>query len=324
MPKLNGYRALHTTVVGPEGRPLEIQVRTREMHETAEFGVAAHWLYKGGSKDGQADEEWLAWIRQLMDWQEDETDPREFIKTLPHRPLRRRGLRLHAQGRGQGAAVQLDADRLRLRGPHRRRPPHRRREDQRPDRAAPLPAEERRLRRDPYHQGRARPVARLALARRVLASAQQDPPVVLARDARGDRAEGPRGARVGAEEAEPAVQEAPGLGRARAGDPRDRLQEGRGLLPRARLGEARGRPDREQGDPAAEDRGGRRRGGRPAQGAEGAARRLERELRHHRPRGRRRARPAREVLHARFPGTRSSATSRSARGSRSTARTART
>jgi len=82
MPKLNGYRALHTTVVGPEGRPLEIQVRTREMHETAEFGVAAHWLYKVGTKGGPADEEWVAWIRQLMDWQEDETDPREFIKSF--------------------------------------------------------------------------------------------------------------------------------------------------------------------------------------------------------------------------------------------------
>src|SRR2546426_12210908 len=81
MPKLNGYRALHTTVVGPEGRPLEIQVRTREMHETAEFGVAAHWLYKVGKK-GQPDEEWLGWIRQLMDWQEDEADPREFMKAF--------------------------------------------------------------------------------------------------------------------------------------------------------------------------------------------------------------------------------------------------
>src|SRR5437879_4703677 len=81
MPKLNGYRALHTTVVGPEGRPLEIQVRTREMHETAEFGVAAHWLYKVGKK-GRPDEEWLAWIRQLMDWQEDEADPREFMKAF--------------------------------------------------------------------------------------------------------------------------------------------------------------------------------------------------------------------------------------------------
>jgi len=82
MPKLNGYRALHTTVIGPEGRPLEIQVRTREMHETAEFGVAAHWLYKVGTKNAPADEEWLAWIRQLMDWQEDEADPREFMKAF--------------------------------------------------------------------------------------------------------------------------------------------------------------------------------------------------------------------------------------------------
>src|SRR5919198_433375 len=82
MPKLNGYRALHTTVIGPEGRPLEIQVRTREMHETAEFGVAAHWLYKVGKKGTPTDQEWLAWIRQLMDWQEDEADPREFIKTF--------------------------------------------------------------------------------------------------------------------------------------------------------------------------------------------------------------------------------------------------
>src|SRR3989440_5423036 len=82
MTKLNGYRALHTTVIGPEGRPLEIQVRTREMHETAEFGVAAHWLYKVG-KDGHADEEWLAWIRQLVDVQEGRADPRPLMKGLP-------------------------------------------------------------------------------------------------------------------------------------------------------------------------------------------------------------------------------------------------
>src|SRR6187401_2809085 len=82
MPKLNGYQALHTTVVGPEGRPLEIQVRTREMHETAEFGVAAHWLYKHGRAGKARDDEWLAWVRQLMDWQEDEADPREFIRAF--------------------------------------------------------------------------------------------------------------------------------------------------------------------------------------------------------------------------------------------------
>ena len=81
MPKANGYRALHTTVIGPEGRPLEIQVRTRDMHETAEFGVAAHWLYKGSRRD-QLDPEWSAWIRGLMDWEKDEADPGEFLKNL--------------------------------------------------------------------------------------------------------------------------------------------------------------------------------------------------------------------------------------------------
>ncbi len=83
MPKLNHYRALHTTVIGPQGRPLEIQVRTREMHETAEYGIAAHWMYKRakGKKAGP-NEEWLTWVKQLMDWQADEADPREFMKTF--------------------------------------------------------------------------------------------------------------------------------------------------------------------------------------------------------------------------------------------------
>jgi guanosine-3',5'-bis(diphosphate) 3'-pyrophosphohydrolase len=81
MPKLNHYRALHTTVIGPQGRPLEIQVRTRDMHETAEFGVAAHWMYKRTGRS-RASEEWSTWVKQLMDWQADEADPREFMKTF--------------------------------------------------------------------------------------------------------------------------------------------------------------------------------------------------------------------------------------------------
>src|SRR5215216_3004229 len=80
MPKFNRYRSLHTTVIGPEGRPLEIQVRTREMHEEAELGIAAHWLYKRGHK--VSDEEWLTWVRQLMDNQQDEIDPSEFMKSF--------------------------------------------------------------------------------------------------------------------------------------------------------------------------------------------------------------------------------------------------
>src|SRR5881398_1904360 len=82
MPKFNAYRSLHTTVIGPGGRPLEIQVRTRYMHEIAELGIAAHWLYKG-KKDRRRDPEWTAWVRQLMDTtQGDEADPREFMKTF--------------------------------------------------------------------------------------------------------------------------------------------------------------------------------------------------------------------------------------------------
>jgi guanosine-3',5'-bis(diphosphate) 3'-pyrophosphohydrolase len=81
MPKFNAYQALHTTVIGPQGRPLEIQVRTREMHATAEYGVAAHWLYKRGKKD--KDVEWTAWVKQLMDeGTTDEADPREFMKSF--------------------------------------------------------------------------------------------------------------------------------------------------------------------------------------------------------------------------------------------------
>jgi len=79
MPKFNMYQSLHTTVMGPEGKPLEIQVRTIEMHQTAEFGIAAHWLYKEKG-DKQADK--LAWLRQMMEWQSETGDPRDFMDTL--------------------------------------------------------------------------------------------------------------------------------------------------------------------------------------------------------------------------------------------------
>src|SRR5437773_3049682 len=81
MPKLNRYRSLHTTVIGPNGTPLEIQVRTREMHEEAELGVAAHWLYKRG-RAAKGDDEWVAWVKTLMDWQGDEQDAGEYMRTL--------------------------------------------------------------------------------------------------------------------------------------------------------------------------------------------------------------------------------------------------
>src|SRR5688572_30338431 len=80
MPKFNMYQALHTTVIGPEGRPLEIQIRTLEMHRTAEFGVAAHWIYK--EDGGKPVEEKVEWIRHLLDWQDETKDPQEFAATL--------------------------------------------------------------------------------------------------------------------------------------------------------------------------------------------------------------------------------------------------
>ncbi len=88
MPKFNMYQSLHTTVIGPEGLPLEIQIRTREMHDMAEFGVAAHWIYKTGDdrqgaggphSEGDAK---LKWLRSMLDWQEETSDPKEFMDAL--------------------------------------------------------------------------------------------------------------------------------------------------------------------------------------------------------------------------------------------------
>src|SRR5215217_3079643 len=81
-PKLNLYQALHTTVIGPEGRPLEIQIRTPEMHETAEYGVAAHVIYKeGASTKGDPEREKMTWLRQLLEVEGDQ-DPTEFLESL--------------------------------------------------------------------------------------------------------------------------------------------------------------------------------------------------------------------------------------------------
>src|SRR5829696_3552783 len=80
MPKFNMYQALHTTVIGPEGRPLEIQIRTEDMHRTAEFGVAAHWIYKNGVAGPP--EEKVEWLAHMLDWQQETTDPQEFAETL--------------------------------------------------------------------------------------------------------------------------------------------------------------------------------------------------------------------------------------------------
>ncbi len=82
MPKFNMYQSLHTTVIGPEGRPLEVQIRTRQMHRTAEFGIAAHWRYKDRGSKKADDQAELAWLGKMLEWQQESADPREFMEGL--------------------------------------------------------------------------------------------------------------------------------------------------------------------------------------------------------------------------------------------------
>ena len=89
MPKPNMYQSLHTTLIGPTGQPFEIQIRTYEMHRTAEYGIAAHWKYKEASNNGgsvetttKSEEEKLSWLRQILEWQRDMSDNKEFMSLL--------------------------------------------------------------------------------------------------------------------------------------------------------------------------------------------------------------------------------------------------
>ncbi len=83
-PRFGVYQSLHTTVIGPDGKPLEVQIRTRAMHRTAEYGIAAHWRYKEthGTHNGTVDVDEMAWMRQLLDWQREAADPSEFLESL--------------------------------------------------------------------------------------------------------------------------------------------------------------------------------------------------------------------------------------------------
>lgn len=82
MPKFTMYQSLHTTVIGPSGKPVEFQIRTHEMHRAAEYGVASHWRYKQANVAGKSSPEDLGWVRQLLEWQRETSDPGEFLDSL--------------------------------------------------------------------------------------------------------------------------------------------------------------------------------------------------------------------------------------------------
>ena len=84
MPKFHMYQSLHTSVIGPGGRPVEVQIRTHDMHRRAEYGVAAHWMYKdaAGRDEGSGDGQDMGWLRSLVDWQRETSDPGEFLDSL--------------------------------------------------------------------------------------------------------------------------------------------------------------------------------------------------------------------------------------------------
>jgi GTP pyrophosphokinase len=81
MPKSNGYQSLHTTVIGPEGKPVEVQIRSKEMHRIADYGIAAHWRYKEGATDKGLDQK-MSWFRRMLEWQNELKDARDFMESL--------------------------------------------------------------------------------------------------------------------------------------------------------------------------------------------------------------------------------------------------
>lgn len=141
-PKPNGYQSIHTVVLGPGGKTVEIQIRTKQMHEDAELGVAAHWKYKEGTSGGgrSGHEDRIAWLRKLIAWQEEMADSGEMLDEVRSQVFDDR-VYVFTPERGRGGfAGRLHAARFRLPHPQRCGAPLHRGEDRRTYRTVYLPA----------------------------------------------------------------------------------------------------------------------------------------------------------------------------------------
>ena len=147
-PRPNGYQSLHTSVMTTKGVPVEVQIRTEEMHRQAEEGIASHWKYKEGRVGAANDERYFQWLRQTLEWQQEVRDPQEFIQNLKVDLYPDEVYTFTPKGQVKSLPRDATVDRLRLRHPHRRRPPVHRRAGQRQDDAAADAPQERRHRRD--------------------------------------------------------------------------------------------------------------------------------------------------------------------------------
>ena len=249
MPKANMYQALHTTVIGPEGKPLEIQIRTEEMHKLAEYGIAAHVAYKeGGGDDPQREK--MTWLRQLVE-AEGEQDPAEFLESLKVDLFEDEVFVFTPKGEVKNLsagstpldfayAVHTDVG-------------HRCVGAKVNGNIVPLHYQLQlgRHRRGADREAEPRPLARLAEAGADQPRPQQDPRLLQRGAPRGRRAQRPREPRGSAAHARHPDAEDRRLGAARRRDPRDGLPQGNRLLHRPRPGQDLDQDRRQQADAAA-------------------------------------------------------------------------
>ena len=127
IPRINGYQSLHTTLFGPNGMPIEVQIRTEDMHRVAEAGIAAHWKYKASENEGGQDERAREWLANLVDMQEGGSSE-DFLESVKVDLFPDKVYVFTPQGRDPAPAARRHRRGLRVRRAHRRRQPLRRRQ----------------------------------------------------------------------------------------------------------------------------------------------------------------------------------------------------